>query len=107
MPESIQGAHNFPFYRGIRFKSQAEKLLRHTLVHIAHGYVSQDGGADPRLCPACGGRLGLKLASTGGFIGCSGYPACRYARPMSPTPDGAADMSSDPGGEPLTSSDFH
>ncbi len=38
---------------------------------------------DPRACPACGtGRLGLRLAKSGGFIGCSNYPECRYTRPL-------------------------
>ena len=36
-----------------------------------------------RLCPSCGGRLGLKLASgSGGFFGCSGYPSCKQSRPL-------------------------
>ena len=38
---------------------------------------------DPRACPACGsGRLGLRLGKTGGFIGCSNYPECRYTRTL-------------------------
>ncbi|WP_421706620.1 type I DNA topoisomerase [Algihabitans sp.] len=38
---------------------------------------------NPRLCPACGtGRLGLRLGKTGGFIGCSNYPDCRFTRPL-------------------------
>jgi len=38
---------------------------------------------DPRACPQCGdGRLGLKLGKSGGFIGCSNYPDCRYTRPL-------------------------
>ncbi len=38
---------------------------------------------DPRACPACGsGRLGLRLAKSGGFIGCSNYPECRYTRAL-------------------------
>jgi DNA topoisomerase-1 len=38
---------------------------------------------DPRVCPACGtGRLGLRLGKTGGFIGCSNYPDCRYTRTL-------------------------
>ena len=44
--------------------------------------VSEDG-ADPRVCPSCTeGRLSLKLGKTGAFIGCSGYPECRYTRPL-------------------------
>ena len=38
---------------------------------------------DPRLCPSCGtGRLGLRIAKSGGFIGCSNYPECRFTRPL-------------------------
>ncbi|MGH6949190.1 MAG: DNA topoisomerase, partial [Kiloniellales bacterium] len=48
-------------------------------------------GVDPRLCPACGvGRLGLKLGRNGGFIGCSGYPDCRFTRPLGVVGDGDA-----------------
>jgi DNA topoisomerase-1 len=43
----------------------------------------EQGGTDPRACPACGGgRLGLRLGRTGAFIGCSNYPECRYTRPL-------------------------
>ncbi|WP_417429866.1 type I DNA topoisomerase [Kiloniella sp.] len=42
----------------------------------------------PRECPTCDdGRLGIKLGKTGGFIGCSNYPDCRYTRQLS-LPDG-------------------
>ncbi len=45
--------------------------------------------ADPRLCPSCKtGRLGLRLAKSGGFIGCSNYPECRYTRPLAVPGDG-------------------
>ena len=38
---------------------------------------------DPRACPSCGdGRLGLRIGKTGGFIGCSNYPECRYTRTL-------------------------
>ena len=40
-------------------------------------------GHNPRACPACAdGRLGLKIGKTGGFIGCSNYPDCRYTRSL-------------------------
>ncbi len=46
---------------------------------------------DPRACPACGdGRLGLRLGKTGGFIGCSKYPECRYTRTLAATANGEA-----------------
>ena len=39
--------------------------------------------AAARVCPSCGGRLGLKLASRmGGFFGCSGFPSCTRTRPL-------------------------
>ncbi|MGP1254603.1 MAG: type I DNA topoisomerase [Kiloniellales bacterium] len=44
---------------------------------------SENPDRDPRLCPACNsGRLGLRLGKTGGFIGCSNYPECRFTRPL-------------------------
>ena len=37
---------------------------------------------DPRACPRCAGRLGLKVGRNGGFIGCDQYPECTYTRPL-------------------------
>ncbi|MGP1394340.1 MAG: type I DNA topoisomerase [Inquilinaceae bacterium] len=48
-----------------------------------HFFPPRGGDADPRLCPSCSnGRLGLKLARSGAFIGCSNYPECRFTRPL-------------------------
>ncbi len=48
--------------------------------------------ADPRACPSCqGGRLGLKIGKSSGFIGCSNYPDCRYTRPLGVLPPGGAE----------------
>ncbi len=58
----------------------------------------QDEGPDPRVCPACGGRLGLKLARTGGFVGCSNYPTCRRARPLGVAGDADGDYAADMAG---------
>lgn len=45
-----------------------------------------------RACPACGGRLGIKLSRAGGgFIGCGAYPACSFARSLAPAEEGGAD----------------
>lgn len=45
----------------------------------AHFFPAPAEGGDARACPRCGnGRLGLKLGRTGGFVGCSNYPECRY-----------------------------
>jgi DNA topoisomerase-1 len=55
-----------------------------------HLFPARADGGDPRRCPSCGtGRLGLRFSKTGGFIGCSNYPECRYTRPMAaPGADG-------------------
>lgn len=46
-------------------------------------YPPKEDGSDPRVCPLCGeGRLHLKTSRTGGFVGCSNYPECRYTRPI-------------------------
>ncbi|WP_417248204.1 type I DNA topoisomerase [Celeribacter sp.] len=46
-------------------------------------YPPREDGKDPRECPLCGqGSLHLKTSRTGGFVGCSRYPECRYTRPI-------------------------
>ncbi|GKY89509.1 type I DNA topoisomerase [Sinisalibacter aestuarii] len=46
-------------------------------------YPEREDGSDPRACPVCGtGKLHLKTSRTGGFVGCSNYPECRYTRPI-------------------------
>lgn len=46
-----------------------------------HFFPDREDGTDARLCPACSaGRLGLRLGRHGPFIGCSGYPECRFTR---------------------------
>ena len=59
-----------------------------------HFFRTTEEGKDPRACPNCGdGRLGLRLGKTGGFIGCSNYPECRYTRPLTVSGDGSDDTS--------------
>ncbi|ETX30979.1 type I DNA topoisomerase [Roseivivax isoporae] len=46
-------------------------------------YPPREDGTDPRTCPLCGqGSLHLKTSRSGGFVGCSRYPECRYTRPL-------------------------
>ncbi len=48
-----------------------------------HFFPDDGSGKDIRVCPACGsGRIGLKLGKYGAFIGCSGYPECKYTRKL-------------------------
>ncbi|SMH54282.1 type I DNA topoisomerase [Maritimibacter sp. HL-12] len=52
-------------------------------------YPEREDGSDPRACPLCGtGKLHLKTSRTGGFVGCSNYPECRYTRPIGGGEDG-------------------
>ncbi|ETX16096.1 DNA topoisomerase I [Roseivivax halodurans JCM 10272] len=54
-------------------------------------YPPREDGTDPRTCPLCGeGSLHLKTSRSGGFVGCSRYPECRYTRPIGGD-DGAGD----------------
>ncbi len=51
-------------------------------------YPPKEDGSDPRVCPLCGeGNLHLKTSRTGGFVGCSRYPECRYTRPIGGDPE--------------------
>ncbi|HBZ44749.1 MAG TPA: type I DNA topoisomerase [Maritimibacter sp.] len=46
-------------------------------------YPPREDGSDPRKCPLSGnGDLHLQTSRSGGFIGCSNYPECRYTRPI-------------------------
>ncbi|MEM6375389.1 MAG: type I DNA topoisomerase [Pseudomonadota bacterium] len=46
-------------------------------------YPPREDGSDPRTCPKCiEGSLHLKTSRSGGFVGCSRYPDCRYTRPI-------------------------
>ena len=48
-----------------------------------HFFPAGDNGHDARRCPSCeNGRLALKLARNGAFIGCQNYPECRFTRPL-------------------------
>ncbi|KAK3242876.1 hypothetical protein CYMTET_47452 [Cymbomonas tetramitiformis] len=54
----------------------------------------EDGAVarDPRQCPSCSvGRLGVKLSRTGGFIGCSEYPKCKFLQSFKMCTDGVED----------------
>ncbi len=56
---------------------------------------------EPRKCPNCGGRLGLKIGRTGGFIGCGNYPDCKYTRPLIAPAPGEAPPEGDTGPKDL------
>jgi len=41
-------------------------------------------------CPQCGKNLIIRLGRYGKFLGCSGYPECRYIRSLAPRENGAS-----------------
>ena len=48
-----------------------------------HFFKPTDQNPSPRKCSSCSdGRLGLKLGKTNPFIGCSNYPECKFAMPL-------------------------
>src|SRR6478609_2663492 len=50
-----------------------------------HLFPPRADGSDARKCPNCEtGWLSLKLGKSGGFIGCTNYPECRYTRQLAP-----------------------
>lgn len=50
--------------------SHAEKILS----------ISNETIAEQHICPKCGGRLIEKNGKYGKFLGCSGYPQCKYTQ---------------------------
>ena len=42
--------------------------------------ASQSGGASGPVCPRCGSPLLRRKGRYGEFLGCSGYPKCRYTQ---------------------------
>lgn len=52
-------------------------------------------GTTEEKCPECGKNLIIKLGRYGKFLSCSGYPDCKYAKPMED------DASTDENGEPI------
>ena len=68
-------------------------------------YPPREDGSDPRTCPLCGeGKLHLKTSRSGGFVGCSRYPECRYTRPIGGEGEGNEDrvLGEDENGEEIS-----
>lgn len=62
------------------------KLVHTTEENVKRKDVTQE--VLDEKCPQCGKPLVLRLGRNGRFIGCSGYPECKYTAPV--TKDGAA-----------------
>ncbi len=62
-----------PFAREL---ARAEELLPQALEQALAASLPED--LQTQVCPECGKPLQLRLSRTGHFLGCSGYPECRY-----------------------------
>ena len=50
------------------------------LVEDQEKFKCRDCGQSIEACPECGGWLEIKMGKYGRFMGCTGYPDCRYTR---------------------------
>jgi len=82
--------------KGLKMADVVEALDRDLGPHFFPADPN-DPDADPRACPSCGGRLGLKIGRSGGFIGCGNYPDCKYTRPLIAPAPGEAPPEGDKG----------
>lgn len=75
--------------QNLRTTEVIDRLEHDLSFHLFHGEDETT-----RVCPTCQtGRISLKLSRFGAFLGCSGYPDCRYTRPLSVNADEAAAVS--------------
>lgn len=74
-----------------RGESQWKPLLRsfwepfkarvdHTQEHVKRSDITHE--ATDETCPECGKPMAIKLGRYGRFLACTGYPECKYARPL-------------------------
>ena len=62
--------------------------------------VKRDGVPLDETCPECGSQLLMRFGRYGTFIGCSGYPTCKYTRDLeapAPAAANASDQAANPG----------
>ena len=55
-------------------------FLKEFFKHLEDSVSKVDGGS--QLCPNCGKPLRLRKGPYGAFLGCTGYPACKYLMPI-------------------------
>jgi DNA topoisomerase-1 len=65
------------------------------------GHGSEAGGEPENLgpCPECGRPLAHRRGRGGSFVGCTGYPECRYIQPQSTRTGAATAPAAEPTGE--------
>ena len=74
------------FYQGFRPELEnAKGLMPQAIERALWGGLSEE--LRQRACPQCGKPLQVRLSEAGRFLGCTGYPQCRYILDLS-SPDG-------------------
>ena len=63
--------------RDVKTTDIINKINEFMNYHLFHGENDK--------CPKCGGKLSIKLAKNGAFIGCTNYPKCNYTANLSDT----------------------
>jgi DNA topoisomerase-1 len=63
------------------------------------GSTAEGAQADLGQCPECGKPLAHRRSRRGSFVGCSGYPECRYIQPQAGASRGPAAAPAEPTGE--------
>ncbi|MFQ5581326.1 MAG: type I DNA topoisomerase [Mariprofundaceae bacterium] len=67
-----------PLLRG--FWDPFKARVDHTQEHVKRSDVTHE--ETDETCPKCGKSLAIKLGRYGKFLACTGYPECKYARPL-------------------------
>ena len=63
-------------------QSEKPRIVRRKKGHLLSPYERKLGHV-LKMCPQCGGALKVRHGRYGKrFLGCSGYPTCRYTQPL-------------------------
>jgi DNA topoisomerase-1 len=62
------------------FWSPFKERVDYTLEHVSRADVTHE--ETDETCPECGKPLAIKLGRYGKFLACTGYPDCKFSRPL-------------------------
>ncbi len=63
-----------------RFWEPFKERVDHTMENVKRSDVTHE--ATDETCPECGKPMAIKLGRYGRFLACTGYPECKYSRPL-------------------------
>ena len=76
-----------------RFWGPFKERVDHTMENVKRSDVTHE--ATDETCPECGKPMAIKLGRYGRFLACTGYPECKYSRPLNGDGEPAAEEKSD------------